>query len=174
MPKNPCLSESDIPERWYNILPEPPGAAGSCTPPGTLQPMGPARPRSDLPAGDHRPGVLRAPGSRSPTRCARSTRSGGRARSTLRDRLEKALDTPAHIYFKIRGGFTGRVAQAERGGASGLFTNSREGIKRLTTENRAPGNGGPRSAFAGPCSTSRVTVYMVKVSYEQEDPIAGR
>ncbi|HEY8681526.1 MAG TPA: TrpB-like pyridoxal-phosphate dependent enzyme, partial [Candidatus Dormibacteraeota bacterium] len=42
MAKKILLSESDIPERWYNILPDLPGPPAPYLHPGTLQPMGPA------------------------------------------------------------------------------------------------------------------------------------
>ena len=42
MLKKILLSESDIPERWYNILPDLPAPPFPYLHPGTLQPMGPA------------------------------------------------------------------------------------------------------------------------------------
>src|SRR5437588_11796745 len=42
MAKKILLAESDIPERWYNILPDLPGPPAPYLHPGTLQPMGPA------------------------------------------------------------------------------------------------------------------------------------
>jgi predicted alternative tryptophan synthase beta-subunit len=47
MPKKFLLSEKDIPERWYNILPDLPAPPASYLHPGTLQPMGPEDRRRD-------------------------------------------------------------------------------------------------------------------------------
>ena len=72
--------------------------------PGTLQPVGPARSRAAVPDGaDPAGGVGRARRSRSPSRSATSTGSGGRRRSIRARRLEQALDTPARIYYKYEG-----------------------------------------------------------------------
>ena len=42
MLKKILLSESDIPQRWYNILPDMPAPPAPYSHPGTLLPMGPA------------------------------------------------------------------------------------------------------------------------------------
>ena len=81
-------------------------------------------------------------------------------------RLEKALKTPARIYFKYEGvSPTGShkvntaVAQA--------YYNAREGIRRLTTETGA-GQWGSALAIAGALFGIDVEVFMVKVSYQQK------
>ena len=62
------------------------------------------RPGAALPDGAHRAGGEPASGrSRSRIRCARRTRSTGRRRCIRAHRLEQALDTPAHIYYKYEG-----------------------------------------------------------------------
>ena len=42
MPKKILLSETDTPDRWYNIVPDLPEPPAPYLHPGTLQPMGPA------------------------------------------------------------------------------------------------------------------------------------
>lgn len=81
-------------------------------------------------------------------------------------RLEKALDTPAHIYFKYEGASppgshkpNTAVAQA--------FYNKVEGVRRLTTETGA-GQWGSALAFACRMFGLACKVYMVRVSYEQK------
>ncbi|MDP4114818.1 MAG: TrpB-like pyridoxal phosphate-dependent enzyme [Bacteroidota bacterium] len=80
--------------------------------------------------------------------------------------LEKALDTPAKIYYKYEGvnpagshKVNTAVAQA--------FYNKSEGIKRLTTETGA-GQWGSALSFAGALFNLEIDVYMVRVSYNQK------
>ena len=81
-------------------------------------------------------------------------------------RLEKALDTPAHIYYKYEGGNpvgshkpNTAVAQA--------FYNKEEGVKALTTETGA-GQWGSALSMACNFFDLDLEVYMVKVSYQQK------
>ena len=81
-------------------------------------------------------------------------------------RLEKYLDTPAHIYFKYEGAtITGNhkintaIAQA--------YYNKQEGVKRLTTETGA-GQWGTALSVAGKFFGLKVIVFMVRVSYDQK------
>jgi tryptophan synthase beta chain len=81
-------------------------------------------------------------------------------------RWEKALDTPAHIYYKYEGGSppgshkpNTAVAQA--------FYNKEEGQTRLTTETGA-GQWGSALAFGCNLFGLECKVYMVRVSYEQK------
>lgn len=81
-------------------------------------------------------------------------------------RLEKALDTPAHIYYKYEGASppgshkpNTAVAQA--------FYNKEAGVKRLVTETGA-GQWGSALAFACNLFGLECGVYMVKVSYYQK------
>ena len=136
MPKKILLSESDIPERWYNILPDLPEPPAPYLHPGTLQPMGPADLAPIFPQAIIAQEVSAEPGSRSQTRCARSTRSGGRARSTALTGSRKALDTPAHIYFKYEG-VSPAGSHKPNTAVPQAYYNSKEGVKRLTTETGA-------------------------------------
>src|SRR5437879_6086286 len=82
------------------------------------------------------------------------------------ERLEKALDTPAHIYFKYEGVST-PGSHKPNAAVPQAYYNAKEGVKRLTTETGA-GQWGSALAFAGALFGLEVTVYMVKVSYEQK------
>ena len=68
-------------------------------------------------------------------------------------RLERALDTPAHIYYKYEGVSPGRQPQAEHRHRPGLLQQG-QGVTRLATETGA-GQWGSAMAFAGACSASR-------------------
>lgn len=81
-------------------------------------------------------------------------------------RLEKVLDTPAHIYFKYEG--VSPVGSHKPNTAiAQAYYNQKEGIKRLTTETGA-GQWGSALAMACKFFGLSCTVYMVKVSYNQK------
>jgi tryptophan synthase beta chain len=82
------------------------------------------------------------------------------------ERLEKALDTSARIYFKYEGGSPAGSHKPNTAVAQAYY-NAQEGVKRLTTETGA-GQWGSALALAGTFFGIEVTVYMVRVSYEQK------
>lgn len=80
--------------------------------------------------------------------------------------LEKALDTPAHIYFKNES--VSPVGSHKLNSAiPQAFYAKMEGIKNLTTETGA-GQWGTALSYAGKAFGVDVTVFMVKVSFEQK------
>lgn len=82
------------------------------------------------------------------------------------DRLEKALDTPAHIYYKYEG-VSPAGSHKPNTAVAQAYYNAKEGVRRLSTETGA-GQWGSALAFAGSLFGLEVTVYMVRVSYEQK------
>ena len=81
-------------------------------------------------------------------------------------RLEKALDTPAKIYYKYEGTSPAGSHKPNTAVAQAYY-NKKEGIKRLTTETGA-GQWGSSLAFACKLFGLECKVYMVKVSYNQK------
>lgn len=80
--------------------------------------------------------------------------------------LEKALGTPAHIYFKNES--VSPIGSHKLNSAlPQAYYNKRQGIKRLTTETGA-GQWGAALSFASSVFGLDLEVYMVKVSYEQK------
>lgn len=80
--------------------------------------------------------------------------------------LEKALDTPAHIYFKNES--VSPVGSHKLNSAiPQAYYAKVEGIKNLTTETGA-GQWGTALSYAGKAFGVDVTVFMVKVSFEQK------
>lgn len=80
--------------------------------------------------------------------------------------LEKALDTPAHIYFKNES--VSPVGSHKLNSAlPQVYYNKIEGITNLTTETGA-GQWGTALSFAGKAFNVEIAVYMVKISYEQK------
>ncbi len=81
-------------------------------------------------------------------------------------RLEKALDTPAKIYYKYEGTSPPGSHKPNTAVAQAYY-NKKEGIKRITTETGA-GQWGSSLAFACNLFGLECKVYMVKVSYNQK------
>lgn len=80
--------------------------------------------------------------------------------------LEKALDTPAHIYYKYEGASPAGSHKPNTAVAQ-AFYNKQEGIKRISTETGA-GQWGCALSSACQLFGMECVVYMVRVSYEQK------
>ncbi len=81
-------------------------------------------------------------------------------------RLEQALDTPAHIYFKYEG-VSPSGSHKPNTAVAQAFYNKAAGTQALTTETGA-GQWGSALALAGNFFDLPVEVFMVKVSYHQK------
>jgi tryptophan synthase beta chain len=80
--------------------------------------------------------------------------------------LEKALDTPAKIYYKYEG-VSPTGSHKPNTAVAQAYYNKQAGVKRLATETGA-GQWGSALAAAGALFDLEVLVYMVKVSYNQK------
>ena len=80
--------------------------------------------------------------------------------------LEKALDTPAEIYYKFEGNNTSGSHKLNSAAAQ-IYYAKAQGLKAVTTETGA-GQWGTALSMAGAFFHMPVKVYMVKVSYEQK------
>src|SRR5689334_14364861 len=81
-------------------------------------------------------------------------------------RLEKALDTPAHIYYKYEGTSPAGSHKPNTAVAQAYY-NKRAGIRRLATETGA-GQWGSALSLACQLFGLECTVYMMRVSYDQK------
>jgi tryptophan synthase beta chain len=81
-------------------------------------------------------------------------------------RLEKALNTPAKIYYKYEG-VSPAGSHKPNTAVPQAFYNKEAGVKRIATETGA-GQWGSSLAFAGNLFGIEVKVYMVRVSYDQK------
>ena len=160
------LDEDRIPRAWYNI------AADLRTPPppplhpGTKQPIGPA----DLAPLFPMALILQEVSMERETEIPDPVRE---AYALYRPsplhrahRLEAALDTPAHIYYKYEGVSPAGSHKPNTALAQAFF-NKEEGVKRIATETGA-GQWGSAMAFAGAAFGIEVKVYMVRASYDQK------
>src|SRR5947209_17886048 len=146
MSKKIVLDERDIPERWYNILPALPEPPVPYLHPATLQPMGPADLAPIFPQAIIMQEVSTEPWIEIPDQVREIYQMWRPSPLYRADRLEKALDTPAHIYFKYEGG-SPAGSHKPNTAVPQAYYNSKEGVRRLTTETGA-GQWGPAPASA--------------------------
>src|ERR687887_291432 len=160
------LKPDDVPEAWYNILPDLPVPPIPPLHPGTKEPVGPQDlaplfPESLILQEVSTDSWIDIPGPVLDIYRLWRPTPLYRAR-----RLERALETPAHIYFKYEGTSPAGSHKPNTAVAQAYY-NKRAGIRRLATET---GAGQWGSALALACSLFGLdcTVYMVKVSYDQK------
>jgi tryptophan synthase beta chain len=160
------LSESDLPKRWYNINADMPVPPNPVLHPGTMEPITPdflsvLFPMELILQEISTDQYIDIPEE------VRDVYKLYRPTPLLRAaRLEKALGTPAHIYYKYEG--VSPVGSHKPNTAiAQAFYNKAAGTKALTTETGA-GQWGSALAFAGQLFDIAVEVYMVKVSYQQK------
>ncbi len=160
------LSESDLPTHWYNIaadLKQPPPPPLH---PGTHQPIGPADLAPLFPMELIKQEVSQERFIEIPDE-VREVYKIWRPTPLIRaHRLEKALDTPAHIYFKYEGASPVGSHKPNTAVAQAYY-NKQEGVTRLTTETGA-GQWGTALAMACNFFGIELKIYMVRVSYEQK------
>lgn len=80
--------------------------------------------------------------------------------------LERAIGTRSHVYYKYEG-VSPSGSHKPNTAVAQAYYNAKAGVKRLATETGA-GQWGSSLAFAAARFGLKVTVYMVKISYEQK------
>lgn len=160
------LDESRIPKYWYNLTADLPSPPPPPLHPGTLKPLGPG----DLSALFPMPLILQEVASEREIEIPAPVRDVYRQwRPTplfRARRLEKALDTPARIYYKYEG-VSPAGSHKPNTAVAQAFYNRESGVRRLVTETGA-GQWGSSLAFAGALFGIQVDVFMVRVSYNQK------
>ena len=160
------LDEQDIPTHWYNIVADLPPPPAPVLHPGTGQPIGPADLAPLFPMALIGQEVSQEPRIEIPDE-VRDVYRLWRPTPLLRARrLEKALQTPAHIYYKYEG-VSPAGSHKPNTAVAQAYYNKADGIKRLTTETGA-GQWGSALAFACALFGLECTVYMVKASFQQK------
>ena len=160
------LDEERIPRAWYNIVADLPAPPPPALHPGTGQPLGPddLAPLFPMALIEQEVSTEREIEIPDPVRDVyRLYRPSPLIRAR---RLEKALDTPAHIYFKYEG-LSPAGSHKPNTAIPQAFYNAEAGIKRLATETGA-GQWGTALASAGALFGLEVKVYMVRASYDQK------
>lgn len=160
------LPQSEIPHSWYNIQPDLPRPLPPVLHPGTKQPIGPDDLAPLFPMALIMQEVSQDRYIDIPEE-VREIYKLWRPTPLLRARrLEKALDTPAHIYYKYEG-YSPSGSHKLNTAVPQAFYNKAEGIYGLSTET---GAGQWGTALSQACNFFDLAceVYMVKVSYQQK------
>ena len=160
------LNESEIPKQWYNIAADMPSPMQPPLHPGTRQPVGPDDLAPVFPMNlieqevsqerwiDIPDGVMEKLLLWRPTPLYRAKQ------------LEKALGTPAKIFYKNEG-VSPPGSHKPNTAIPQAYYNKEFGIKRLTTETGA-GQWGSALAFACQQYGLECKVYMVRISFDQK------
>jgi len=160
------LDESRIPRSWYNIAADLPEAPPPVLHPGTGQPIGPGDLAPLFPMELIKQVVSTEREIEIPDE-VRDAYALYRPSPLYRaHRLEKALDTPAHIYYKYEGG-SPSGSHKPNTALPQAYYNKAEGVTRLATETGA-GQWGSALAFAGSVFDLDIKVFMVRASYDQK------
>jgi tryptophan synthase beta chain len=160
------LDEDRIPRAWYNIAADLPTPAPPVLHPGTGQPIGPADLAPLFPMELIKQVVSQDREIEIPEPVRDAYRLYRPSPLFRARRLEKALDTPAHIYYKYEGGSPSGSHKPNTALAQAYY-NKAEGVTRLATETGA-GQWGSALAFAGAMFGLEVKVFMVRSSYDQK------
>ena len=160
------LNEKDVPESWYNIVPDLPFGLAPPLNPATREPVGPEAFAPIFPEEIIRQEMTAEPYVPIPEE-VREIYALWRPTPLFRARrLEKVLETPARIYYKYEG-TSPAGSHKPNTAVPQAFFNKQEGVARLTTETGA-GQWGSSLAFACRQMGLECTVYMVRVSYGQK------
>src|SRR5512137_492238 len=160
------LDESRIPKSWYNIVADLPVPLPAVLHPGTLQPVGPDDLAPLFPMELIQQEVTREREVEIPEPVRDVYRQWRPCPLYRARRLEKALQTPARIYYKYEG-VSPAGSHKPNTAVAQAFYNQQAGVKRLITETGA-GQWGSSLAFAGALYGLEVQVFMVRVSYNQK------
>ncbi len=160
------LSESEIPTHWVNLMPDLPGEPLPPLHPGTGEPLGPADLAPLFPMALIEQEVSAEPEIEIPDE-VREIYKLWRPTPLLRARrLERALETPAHIYYKYEG-VSPAGSHKPNTAVAQVFYNHQAGIRKLSTETGA-GQWGSALAMACQMFGLECEVFMVGASYNQK------
>jgi tryptophan synthase beta chain len=160
------LGEDRIPTHWYNIIPDMPGPLAPVIHPGTMKPANPQdlAPLFPMSLIEQEVSPERWVPIPEPVReIYRLWRPSPLYRAR---RLEQALGTPAHIYYKYEG-VSPAGSHKPNTAVPQAYYNKLAGTKRIATETGA-GQWGSSMALAAKMFGLECTVYMVKVSFTQK------
>ena len=160
------LDESEMPTKWYNIVPDLPAPPPPPLHPGTHEPAGP----EDLAPLFPMALILQEVSTDSyidiPEEVLDVYRLWRPSPLYRAHRLEAALDTPAKIYYKYEG-VSPAGSHKPNTAVPQAFYNKEEGVTRLTTETGA-GQWGTALAFACSLFDIECEVWQVRASYDQK------
>jgi len=160
------LDEKDMPTSWYNILPDLPEPLPPPLHPGTGQPLTPPDLAPLFPMELIMQEMSPEQYIDIPEEVQEIYRTWRPTTLHRAHRLEKALDTPAKIFYKYEG--TSQAGSHKPNTAvAQAYYNKKEGIKRMTTETGA-GQWGSALAMGCMFFGIELKIYMVSISYHQK------
>jgi len=160
------LDEEEIPKSWYNIQADLPTPMDPPLNPATKEPIGPEALARIFPMELIKQEVSRERWIKIPEEVRDVYRMWRPTPLYRALRLEKALKTPAKIYYKWEG-VSPPGSHKPNTAVAQAYYNMKEGVQRLATETGA-GQWGSSLAFATMLFDMKCTVYMVRVSYDQK------
>ena len=160
------LSEQEMPKQWYNIAADMPNPAPPILHPGTGQPIGPDDLSPLFPMSLIMQEVSQDRFIDIPEPVMEALRIWRPSPLIRATGLEKALGTPAKIYYKYEG-VSPTGSHKPNSAVAQAYFNKEEGIMRLATETGA-GQWGSSLSFAGALFGQEVKVYMVRISFDQK------
>ncbi len=160
------LEQDQIPTHWYNVLADLPQPMAPPLHPGTQQPCGPQDLAPIFPMNIIEQEVSSQRFIKIPDE-VRETYALWRPTPLRRAiRLEQALGTPAHIYYKYEG-VSPAGSHKPNSAIPQAYYNKQAGIKRIATETGA-GQWGSSLALACNLFGIECIVYMVRISFQQK------
>ena len=160
------LDEADMPTRWYNVIPDLPEPPPPPLHPGTREPVGPDDLAPLFPQALIAQEVTTERYVDIPEEVQDVYRLWRPSPLFRARRLEKALGTPARIYYKYEG-VSPVGSHKPNTAVPQAFYNAAEGVTRLTTETGA-GQWGSALAFACATFGLECEVWQVRASYGQK------
>lgn len=160
------LSEDQLPRQWYNIIPDMPGPLAPVINPQTLKPISADDMLAIFPMSLIEQEMSNQRWIDIPDEVHEIYKLWRPSPLYRAHRLEKALGTPAKIYYKYEG-VSPAGSHKPNSAIPQAFYNKQAGIRRLATETGA-GQWGSSLALACSMFGLECTVYMVKVSCTQK------
>jgi tryptophan synthase beta chain len=160
------LRDNQIPTAWFNVIPSMPTPPSPPLHPGTKQPIGPADLAPLFPMGLIEQEVTTAEYVDIPGKVLDVYRMYRPTPLIRAKRLEKALKTPARIYYKYEG-VNPAGSHKPNTAIAQAFYNKAEKVKRISTETGA-GQWGSAMAMACAFFGLKCQVFMVKASFDQK------
>jgi tryptophan synthase beta chain len=162
-----ALSEEEIPTSWVNLLADLPGEPPPPPlNPGTGEPVGPEDLAAIFPMGVIEQEVSAEPEIEIPDEVREIYRLWRPSPLFRARRLERELDTPAHIYYKHEG-VSPAGSHKPNTAVAQAYYNREAGIRKLATETGA-GQWGSALALACRLFGLECEVFMVGVSFDQK------
>jgi tryptophan synthase beta chain len=166
VPRKILLDEEDIPKQWYCILPDLPKPLPPPIDPSTREPVKPEQLMRLFPKECVMQEMSQERWIKIPEEVREVYREWRPTPLYRAEKLEKALGTPAKIYYKYEG-VSPPGSHKPNTAVAQAYYGLKDGVERLTTETGA-GQWGSALAFACMMFGMKATIYMVKVSYLQK------